>query len=305
MNFYEHHLGDYMRDTAHLSMIEDAAYRRLLDAYYIRGAPLPADLRDCCKLARAHSKVERDAVAYVLREFFDLRDDGHHQDRADREIARYLEKQPEAQRKRENAAERQRRAREHRKELFDQLRDKGIVPKYDSTTSELQELLSRADNAPRRAPVTRDNTATSPQSPVPSPQEIPETVETPVDDNPRAPPAGADVGGSPLHGATRAGWLCKRLRSMGVASVNPANPRLLTLLDAGATDAEFTAMVPASQGKGDPFAYILGAVEGERRRAKATAGAIHRGAMPNKQEAIEVSNRAVAMDWVAEMRGRK
>lgn len=89
MNFYEHHLGDYMRDTAHLSMIEDAAYRRLLDAYYIREAPLPADLRDCCKLARAHSKVERDAVAYVLREFFDLRDDGHHQDRADREIARY------------------------------------------------------------------------------------------------------------------------------------------------------------------------------------------------------------------------
>lgn len=42
MNFYEHHLGDYMRDTAHLSMIEDAAYRRLLDAYYIREAPLPA-----------------------------------------------------------------------------------------------------------------------------------------------------------------------------------------------------------------------------------------------------------------------
>ena len=59
MNYYEHHLGDYVRDTAHLSMLEDAAYRRLLDAYYIREAPLPTDVRDCCKPARAQSKPER------------------------------------------------------------------------------------------------------------------------------------------------------------------------------------------------------------------------------------------------------
>lgn len=130
---------------------------------------------------------------------------------------------------------------------------------------------------------------------------------TGLDKSREEPPSAqeAELGGSPLQGATRAGWLCKRLRSMGVQSVNPSNPRLLTLLEAGATDAEFTAMVPASQGKGDPFAYILGAVEGERRRAKATAGAIHRGALPNKQEAIEIANRSVAMDWVAEMRGQK
>ena len=77
------------------------------------------------KLARAQSKPEREAVAYVLREFFELRDDGHHQDRCDREIARYLEKLPEIDRKRENAAERQRQARDHRKDLFEQLRQAG------------------------------------------------------------------------------------------------------------------------------------------------------------------------------------
>jgi len=27
MNYYEHHLGDYVRDTAHLSMLEDGACR--------------------------------------------------------------------------------------------------------------------------------------------------------------------------------------------------------------------------------------------------------------------------------------
>lgn len=96
MNYYEHHLGDYMRDTAHLSLLEDGAYRRLLDAYYVRERPLPVDLRDCCKLARAVSKAERDAVAYVLREFFVLTDDGHRQQRADAEIERFRTKSDKA-----------------------------------------------------------------------------------------------------------------------------------------------------------------------------------------------------------------
>ncbi len=96
VNYYEHHLGDYLRDTAHLSMLEDAAYRRLLDAYYIREAPLPTDFRECCKLARAASKAEREAVAYVLREFFDESADGYRQSRADAEIARFQDKQRKA-----------------------------------------------------------------------------------------------------------------------------------------------------------------------------------------------------------------
>ena len=97
MNYYEHHLGDFARDTLHLSMLEEGAYRRLLDAYYIRERALPGDVRECCKLARATAKAERDAVAYVLREFFQLRDDGlHHQTRADAEIARFQDKQAKA-----------------------------------------------------------------------------------------------------------------------------------------------------------------------------------------------------------------
>jgi uncharacterized protein YdaU (DUF1376 family) len=96
VNYYEHHLGDYMRVTTHLSIVEDGVYRRLLDAYYIRERALPIDVKECCKLARATSKNEREAVAYVLREFFQLQDDGHHQGRADKEIARLQGKQRKA-----------------------------------------------------------------------------------------------------------------------------------------------------------------------------------------------------------------
>jgi uncharacterized protein YdaU (DUF1376 family) len=96
VNYYEHHLGDYLRDAAHLPFVEEAAYRRLLDAYYIREGPLPADHAACELLARARSKAERTAVGSILSAFFDLRPDGYHQRRADREIARYLDKRAKA-----------------------------------------------------------------------------------------------------------------------------------------------------------------------------------------------------------------
>ncbi len=97
MIYYEHHLGDYLRDTAHLSVLEDGIYRRLLDQYYIRERPLPADIRECCKLARAVTRQERAAVTYVLDSFFALDADGYHQSRCDSEIARATDKRRKAQ----------------------------------------------------------------------------------------------------------------------------------------------------------------------------------------------------------------
>lgn len=96
MNYYEHHLGDYLRDTAHLSPLEDGIYRRLLDQYYIRELPLPLLPRDVYRLARAQSKQDREAVDTVLREFFDEAADGWRQERCDREIARFQDKRGKA-----------------------------------------------------------------------------------------------------------------------------------------------------------------------------------------------------------------
>lgn len=72
MNFYKHHIGDYDADTAHLSWLEDAAYRRLMCLYYRREQPIPADIGQACRLVRATAKAEREAVESVLNEFFTL-----------------------------------------------------------------------------------------------------------------------------------------------------------------------------------------------------------------------------------------
>jgi uncharacterized protein YdaU (DUF1376 family) len=85
-----------MRDTAHLSEIEECIYSRLIDTYYSRERCLPADEVQCCRLVRATSKQARAAVASVLREFFALQDDGWHQKRCDEELARYAEKSTKA-----------------------------------------------------------------------------------------------------------------------------------------------------------------------------------------------------------------
>lgn len=89
MHEYDHHIGDYTRDTVGLSLAEDGAYRRLMDQYYASELPLPSDVREVYRLARAASTVDRKAVSYILDRYFILRDDGWHQNRIDREIAEF------------------------------------------------------------------------------------------------------------------------------------------------------------------------------------------------------------------------
>lgn len=193
MNYYEHHLGDYDGATAHLSWLEDCAYRRLLSLYYRAEAPIPADIKQACRLVRAATKPERDAVEQVLREFFELQDDGWHNTRCDTDIATFHEMEPEREAKRENAKERQRRARERRASLFEALRGHDIVPDYNTSTKTLETLLSRVTGAlPVTAPVTPvtcDDTVTHTHLPPPTSQtQVREEKTKVAAEAPTAPP---------------------------------------------------------------------------------------------------------------------
>lgn len=94
MNYYERHIGDYLKDTAHLSLLEHGIYTRLLDVYYTREGAIPES--EAARLIGARSKDEREALKAVLSEFFKLVDGACVQDRADREIARFKDKQAKA-----------------------------------------------------------------------------------------------------------------------------------------------------------------------------------------------------------------
>lgn len=93
---YQFHIRDYMTKTRHLSLFEDLAYRRLIDAYYTEEQPLPADVQACARLIAMRDHA--DAVEAVLREFFLLTDAGWTNARCAQEIAKYQSHQERGRR---------------------------------------------------------------------------------------------------------------------------------------------------------------------------------------------------------------
>jgi uncharacterized protein YdaU (DUF1376 family) len=85
MHFYSFHPGDYLRDTAHLTPMEDITYRRLLDLYYSSEAPIPLDTHSVSRRLR----LDTETVDSVLNEFFQRTPEGWRQPRCDAEIAAY------------------------------------------------------------------------------------------------------------------------------------------------------------------------------------------------------------------------
>lgn len=73
MNFYKHFIGDFQRDTGHLSLTERGAYLALMHHYYATEQALPMDHTTLCRIASAFSKPERDAVKVAMK-FFEQRD---------------------------------------------------------------------------------------------------------------------------------------------------------------------------------------------------------------------------------------
>lgn len=90
--WYPRYTGDYHRKTAHLSLTQHGAYSLMLDHYYSMGRPLPPDVESLYRICKAMNAPERAAVDSVLKEFFELREDGYHNARSDEELARRAEK---------------------------------------------------------------------------------------------------------------------------------------------------------------------------------------------------------------------
>lgn len=94
MHYCLWNIADYVSHTGHLSPIEDIAYRRMLDLYYLHEKPLS---RDPKAVARDIRMREHEAeVRAVLAEFFDRTPGGYTNKRADEEIARYRTKVEQA-----------------------------------------------------------------------------------------------------------------------------------------------------------------------------------------------------------------
>ena len=70
MHKYWRHIGDYAKDTRHLSILEHGAFTLMLDWCYASEKPLPEDEKVLFRLCGAFDKAEQKAVLAVRDEFF-------------------------------------------------------------------------------------------------------------------------------------------------------------------------------------------------------------------------------------------
>lgn len=90
MNFFKLYIGDYQRDTAHLSITEHGAYMLMLQHYYATEKPLPIG-KALHRMLRAQDKAEREAIDSIAAQFWTTTDAGLVNARADDEITKASE----------------------------------------------------------------------------------------------------------------------------------------------------------------------------------------------------------------------
>ena len=98
MNFYKRFIGDYQRDTGHLSMAEHGAYTLMLDVHYATEKPLPRDRKALYRLLRAIEEGEETAIDRILDQFWMETDDGWVNPKALRLMADKRKRSKEAKR---------------------------------------------------------------------------------------------------------------------------------------------------------------------------------------------------------------
>lgn len=236
MNFYKHYIGDFQRDTGHLSLTERGAYLALIHHYYATEKPLPKQIDSLCRIAGAVTKAERDAVKAVIS-FFEPMDSGfvHARIEAELEKAGHV-----ASTNRDIAIRREAKRRADREA-------KNAKP------NEHEQSTNRAQNVP-----PNENEQSTNQTPDTRHHKTPEVNKTHTenlnDDSDLTP-----------------GSVCLFLRGAGIFQTNPDHPDLLAALGGGATKSDFSFAATEAVQKNKGFAYMLKIVLGkleDRKNAK-------------------------------------
>lgn len=90
MNYYRRYVGDYMRDTADLSMTEHGAYNLLIDYCYATERLLPTEYARLYRICFASVAHEQEAVRFVADRFFPVVDGKRRHKRIEEELGKAL-----------------------------------------------------------------------------------------------------------------------------------------------------------------------------------------------------------------------
>lgn len=253
MNYYERHLGDYARDTAHLSLLEHGVYTLLLDRYYATEEPIPGD--QAHRLARARTEDERAAVDIVLSEFFQKQD-------SDENPVGFVWVNRRVEEEIEKARHRIDTARENGK--------KGGRPRK-SAEKNPKETQGKPSGLPVGTPEETQPVTGSKahQTPDTRHQELASLA--------------------PAREPSDAGRACLLMRQAGCTGTNPSHPALLAALAEGVTPEALaaTASEGIEAGKSRPFAWAITTSRSRHAEGAAPIATGDRHEAPRKLSSIE------------------
>ena len=141
MHYYQFNIGDYASHTRNLSLLEDLAYRKLLDEYYLHERPLNGCITDVAR--QIGMKDYQAEVAFVLKSFFTNKEDDWINKRADREITHYASKLDQASRAGKASAEVRRNGRSTDVQLTNN--QQPITNNHKTLTSTSKTIVAKRD----------------------------------------------------------------------------------------------------------------------------------------------------------------
>jgi len=141
VHYYQFNIGDYASHTRNLSLLEDLAYRKLLDEYYLHERPLNGCITDVAR--QIGMKDYQAEVAFVLKSFFTNKEDAWINKRADREIMHYASKFDQASRAGKASAEVRRNGRSTDVQLTNN--QQPITNNHKTLTSTSKTIVAKRD----------------------------------------------------------------------------------------------------------------------------------------------------------------
>lgn len=283
MHYYSFNIGDYTSHTAHLSPIEDIAYRRLLDLYYQTELPIPNDIKAVCRLIRMRDHA--DDVQQVLSEFFTHTDEGWESARCSREIDEYHAKATTARSNGKLGG----RPKKQKEPTRNPVGFSGFDNKNPDQTHEKANQEPLTINQEPRTTHTEARASGVARDDLPEPHELP--VQT----------------ASTSHALS--GVVCKAIKQTGIGLVNPGHPKLNALLHAGVTVEQVVAACAKALEKQKNFSYALGILEKEEKEARDLAKELAKpkASARNQPAAKSFAQQEREAGWARweEMTGRK
>lgn len=271
-------IGSYLGDTQHLSRDEHGGYLLLLMAHWRNQGPLRDDDKRLASIVKATPK-EWQALKPVLAEFFTIENGFWTQKRLQKEL----------ESSKANVAQKSLAGKASAAKRWGS--KDSTHPSNEVGTGVLTEAVTDCQRQGNSTPTTTTLTTATPTS-----SSAPTQLNPHFSDPKHEAPIESPSVGIPTSTFVEA---CRAMEQAGLSDCNPSHPILKTLLESGASTNEFqqAAYEAAKRNKG--FAYALGIVVNQRKAAAELV--LHQGRIPNKQETLEASNRAVGAEWAKKM----